>query len=102
MPFPHGSHSPHCSIATIADCPPRPISGAQADETFSEGRNEMEWAMTNEQTSGETLGAKALMFALLAGAALLFVEVTLPAGPAAHEQAPVAQTAAHHERVASN
>ena len=61
----------------------------------------MEWAMTNEQTTGETLGAKALTFALLAGAALLFVEVTWsPTFQPAHEQAPVAQTQVQH--LASN
>jgi len=58
--------------------------------------------MTNEKMSGETMGVKALMFALLAGVALLFVEVTWSPTfqPAAHE--PVAQTQVHHDRLASN
>ena len=60
----------------------------------------MEWAMSNEKLSGETLGAKALMFALLAGAALLFVEVTWSPSFLGTDPAPVAQTSVQH--VASN
>ncbi|MEJ0041644.1 MAG: hypothetical protein WDM81_05305 [Rhizomicrobium sp.] len=45
----------------------------------------------NEQESGEGMGAKALMFAMIAGAALLFLEVTWsPTFQAT--QHPVAQT----------
>ncbi|HEY0104783.1 MAG TPA: hypothetical protein VGB91_01775 [Rhizomicrobium sp.] len=57
--------------------------------------------MTNEYKSGETMGAKALMFAVLAGVALLFVEVTWsPTVQPEPEHAPVARTAVHHERLA--
>ncbi len=58
--------------------------------------------MTNEERSGESLGAKALMFAVLAGAALLFLEVTWSPTfqPTTH---PVAQTVTvQPERVANN
>ena len=60
--------------------------------------------MTNEKLSGETLGAKALMFAMIAGAALLFVEATWsPSFQPATTHAPVAQTApVHHDRLAAN
>ena len=60
--------------------------------------------MTNESMSGETMGAKALMFAMIAGAALLFLEVTWsPSFQPAAEHAPVTHTAAlHHDRLASN
>ncbi len=45
----------------------------------------------NEQDTGESMGAKALMFAMIAGAALLFLEVTWsqPVQPTEH---PVART----------
>jgi hypothetical protein len=63
----------------------------------------MEWAMTNEKLSGETLGAKALMFAMIAGAALLFIEATWSPGFQPVEQAPAAQaTTVHHDRLARN
>jgi hypothetical protein len=63
----------------------------------------MEWAMTNETLSGETLGAKALMFAMIAGAALLFVEATWSPSFQPAEHAPQAQTTTvHHERLAQN
>ena len=58
--------------------------------------------MTNEQDTGETMGAKALMFALIAGAALLFLEVTWSPTfqPTQH---PAAQTVTvQPQRVASN
>ena len=61
--------------------------------------------MTNEKLSGETLGAKALMFAMIAGAALLFVEATWSPSFQPSQTHPVAtQTAvAHHDnRLASN
>ena len=62
----------------------------------------MEWAMTNEKMSGETMGAKALMFALIAGAALLFLEVTW--SPVFQpQQHPTAQTVTvQPQRVAAN
>ena len=57
--------------------------------------------MTNEQSSGETMGAKALMFAMIAGAALLFLEATWsPTFQPAPQAAPTAQ--AHHEQLAQN
>jgi hypothetical protein len=65
----------------------------------------MEWAMTNEKLSGETMGAKALMFAMIAGAALLFIEATWSPGiQPADSHAPVAQqtTTVHHARLAQN
>jgi len=58
--------------------------------------------MTNEERTGESTGAKALMFALIAGAALLFLEVTWSPTfqPVQH---PVAQTVTvQPERVAAN
>ena len=62
----------------------------------------MEWAMTNEDT--EPYGAKVLTWAMIAGAALLFLEVTWSSiGTAPH--APAAQTATvqmHQDRVARN
>jgi hypothetical protein len=64
----------------------------------------MEWAMTNETLSGETMGAKALMFAMIAGAALLFIEATWSPSfqPAEHAPAAHSATVAHHDRLASN
>ena len=58
--------------------------------------------MTNEERTGESLGAKALMFALIAGAALLFLEVTW--SPAFQPvQTPVAKTVTvQPDRVARN
>ena len=63
---------------------------------------QMEWVMTNEERTGESMGAKALMFALIAGAALLFLEVTWsPTVQPVHH--PVAQTVTvQPERVAAN
>jgi hypothetical protein len=59
--------------------------------------------MTNEERSGETMGVKALMFALLAGTAFLFVAVTWsPVAQFAAEHHPVAQAQVHHDRVAAN
>ena len=60
--------------------------------------------MTNERLSGETMGAKALMFAMIAGAALLFVEATWSPAFQPAEHAPVAQqtTTVHHARLAQN
>jgi hypothetical protein len=58
--------------------------------------------MTNEHMTGESMGAKALMLALIAGAALLFLEVTWSPTlqPAQH---PTAQTVTvQPARVASN
>jgi hypothetical protein len=58
--------------------------------------------MTNEHMTGESMGAKALMFALIAGAALLFLEVTW--SPAFQPvQHPTTQTVTvQPARVASN
>ena len=59
--------------------------------------------MNDDYTEGESWGAKALMFAMIAGAALLFLEVTWsPVIPTTPQTAPVAQTAVHHERLARN
>jgi hypothetical protein len=59
--------------------------------------------MTNDTFEGEGRTAKALMFAMLAGAALLFFEVTwAPTVQTAPAHAPVAQTVVHHDRLASN
>jgi len=58
--------------------------------------------MMNERDTEDGLGAKALMFALIAGAALLFLEVTWsPTFQPTHH--PVAQTVTvQPQRVASN
>jgi hypothetical protein len=58
--------------------------------------------MTNEHMTGESMGVKALMFAMIAGAALLFLEVTW--SPAFQPvQHPTTQTVTvHTARVASN
>ena len=55
----------------------------------------------NEDTEGEGMGAKALMFAVIAGAALLFLEVTWSPTmqPAPH---PLAQATQQADRVARN
>jgi hypothetical protein len=59
--------------------------------------------MTNEHSSGETFGAKTLMFAMIAGTALLFLEATWsPTFHPAPEQAPVAKTSVQHKRLAQN
>ncbi len=56
--------------------------------------------MTNEQSSGETMGAKALMFAMIAGTALLFLEVTWsPTIQPTPQKTPVASTVLHHEKL---
>jgi hypothetical protein len=65
----------------------------------------MEWAMTNEKLSGETMGAKILMFAMIAGAALLFVEATWsPSFQPSQAHSATAQTATvrHDHRLASD
>ena len=58
--------------------------------------------MSNEESTGESMGAKVLMFALIAGAALLFLEVTWsPAFQPA--QTPVARTVTvQPDRIAQN
>ena len=58
--------------------------------------------MTNEKLSGETMGAKALMFAVLAGVALLFVEMTWSPTFQPSAPQPVVQTVVHQDRVARN
>ena len=58
--------------------------------------------MNTDYTEGEDRGTKALMLTLLAGAALLFVEVTWsPAVQTVPVKHPVAQTV-HVDRVARN
>lgn len=58
--------------------------------------------MTNEKMSGETMGAKALMFALIAGAALLFLEVTWSPVFQPQHQPTVQTVTVQPQRVAAN